>query len=60
VGSTNGVVNIDDLLVVVNNWGTIGMPGSNPGDIAPVATGGDGLVNIDDLLAVIGMWGPCS
>jgi hypothetical protein len=60
VGSTNGVVDIDDLLVVVNNWGTIGMPGSNPGDIAPVATGGDGVVNIDDLLAVIGMWGPCS
>jgi hypothetical protein len=59
VGSINGVVDIDDLLVVINNWGTIGTPGSNPGDIAPAATGGDGLVNTDDLLAVIGAWGPC-
>ena len=50
----NGVVNIDDLLVVINNWN--GGPG-NVADIAP--PGGNGIVNIDDLLAVINGWGVC-
>ena len=47
----NGVVNIDDLLLVINNWG--GGAG-NPADVNH-----DGIVNIDDLLAVINGWGAC-
>lgn len=47
----NGVVDIDDLLLVINNWG--GGPG-NPADIDA-----DGDVDIDDLLAVINAWGGC-
>ena len=48
----NGLVNIDDLLAVINNWGATG--GGNPADVNQ-----DNVVNIDDLLAVIGAWGPC-
>jgi hypothetical protein len=47
----NGVVNIDDLLTVINNWGATG---ANPADIT-----GNNIVDIDDLLAVINGWGPC-
>jgi hypothetical protein len=50
-GPGNGVVNIDDLLLVISNWGQ--GPG-NPADV-----NGNGTVNIDDLLAVISAWGPC-
>jgi len=52
----NGVVNVDDLLMVINNWGPCA-PGSCAADIAPA--GGNGVVNVDDLLAVINAWGPC-
>jgi hypothetical protein len=48
VGDTNGdgVVNIDDLNNVRNNFGTMGPPdGTHPGDSFPF----DGQVNIDDL-----------
>ena len=46
----NGTVDVDDLLVVINNWG-----GSGPeGDVT-----GDEMVDVDDLLAVINAWGPC-
>jgi hypothetical protein len=44
----NGAVNIDDLLAVINSWG------SCPCCAADVD--GNGLVNIDDLLAVINTW----
>jgi hypothetical protein len=47
----NGTVNVDDLLLVINNWG---QTGSNPADVT-----GNGVVNIDDLLAVINAWGAC-
>jgi hypothetical protein len=52
----DGVVNIDDLLIIIGAWGT-----SNPQyDIAPpVPGGGNGIVNIDDLLLVINSWGMC-
>jgi hypothetical protein len=46
----SGDVNIDDLLAVINAWGTT----SGPADV-----NGSGLVNIDDLLAVINAWGSC-
>jgi hypothetical protein len=51
----NEVVNIDDLLAVINTWGTC-PTGCDP-DVTPF--GGNGLVNIDDLLRVINEWGPC-
>jgi hypothetical protein len=59
-GDTNldGIVNIDDMLVVINSWGPCPPPNPPcPGDIAP--TDGDRMVNIDDLLTVINRWGPC-
>lgn len=55
-GGGDGVVNIDDLVLVISNWGTAG--GHGPADIAPPG-GGDGVVNIDDLLVVINGWGLC-
>ena len=51
----NGVVNVDDLLLVINSWG--GCPGC-PADIAPPPSG-NGTVNVDDLLQVINSWGLC-
>ena len=53
----NGVVNVDDLLLVINSWGSCADPNNCPADIAP--SGGNDLVNVDDLLAVINAWGPC-
>jgi len=42
----NGVVNIDDLLLVLGNYN-----GTGEGDVD-----GNGVVNIDDMLLVIGAW----
>ena len=47
----NGVVNIDDLVLVITHWGATG---SDPADV-----NGDHVVNIDDLVAVITAWGNC-
>ena len=44
----DGVINIDDLLVIISSWGT------SDQDLT-----GDNLVSIDDLLTVIENWGPC-
>lgn len=52
----NNVVNVDDLLTVINNWGPCA---DCPADIAPLPDG-DNNVNVDDLLLVINSWGPCS
>lgn len=52
---SNGVVDIDDLVLVLTRWGDTGGWGS--ADIAP--PGGNGTVNIDDLTAVVLAWGPC-
>jgi hypothetical protein len=51
-GDANGdrIVNIDDLVTVIVNWGS---PGPT-GDLT-----GNGLVDIDDLVAVITHWGAC-
>ena len=46
----NGIVDVDDLLVVINQWG----PGGGAADIT-----GNGVVDVDDLLAVINAWGIC-
>lgn len=50
----NGIVNVDDLLAIVNGWGSTGPPWSMAAD-----TNGDGVVNIDDLLMIVNHWGPC-
>jgi len=47
----DGVVNVDDLLLVINNWA------AGAGNVADV--NGDLTVNVDDLLAVINGWGVC-
>jgi hypothetical protein len=49
----NGIVGIDDLLQVVNEWGRC-RPGCCSADLAPA--GGNSLVDIDDLLSVINNW----
>ena len=50
----DGVVNTDDLLLVINSWGPC--PGCDA-DVAPL--GGNGFVNTDDLLVIINNWGAC-
>ncbi|MEM7228398.1 MAG: choice-of-anchor Q domain-containing protein [Planctomycetota bacterium] len=51
----NDVVNVDDLLFMINSFGTVSP--DSPADIVP--PGGDGQVNIDDLLLVITDFGSC-
>ncbi len=46
----DGVVNVEDLLLVIASWSSVG----GPADINC-----DGIVNVGDLLAVIAAWGPC-
>jgi hypothetical protein len=55
--SGDGVVDINDLLVVINFWGAAGCLGCIP-DIVPAC--GDNQVNVNDLLGVINSWGPCA
>ena len=50
----NGVVDVDDLLAVINNWGPCN---GCEADLHPA--GGNGSVDVDDLLAIINSWGPC-
>lgn len=47
----NGTTDIDDLLTVINNWGTC--------DQCIADINGDDSVNIDDLLLAINGWGAC-
>lgn len=56
-GSGDGQVDVSDLLMVINQWGASGAPGTVVGDAGPDC--GDGLVNVADLLAVINAWGAC-
>jgi hypothetical protein len=46
----NGVVDVDDLLTLLANWG-----GEGDGDID-----GSGVVDVDDLLILLAAWGPCA
>jgi hypothetical protein len=47
----DGLVNIDDLLLVISDWGRgVGAPGD---------VDHNGSVDIDDLLLIIGDWGTC-
>jgi len=53
----NGAVNVDDLLIVMGNWGQAGDGTFRPqGDIYPEPSG-DCMVNVDDLLAMMGAFG---
>lgn len=46
----DGLINSDDLFVLLGDWGTAGS-GSD--------LNGDGTVNSDDLFQLLGAWGPC-
>ena len=48
----DGWVGVDDLLIVIANWGQC-----NPAE-CPADLNGDGWVGVDDLLIVIANWGP--
>ena len=50
-GNVNDVVDVDDLLTVINSWG------SCIDCIADI--NGNGLVDVDDLLTIINAWGVC-
>jgi hypothetical protein len=52
--SGNDVVEVDDMLAVISNWGGCA---DCAADIAP--EGGDGIVDVDDLLEIINNWGAC-
>jgi hypothetical protein len=47
----SGVVDVDDLLAVINQWGAIDFPSAD--------VNSSGVVDVDDLLFVINDWGPC-
>ncbi len=47
----DGVVNVLDLLLVINGWGTV-LPGAPPADFD-----NNGVINVTDLLIVINNWG---
>jgi probable HAF family extracellular repeat protein len=54
--NSDGVVNVDDLLSVINEWGDCPpLPTYCPPDVAPLPFG-DGTNNVDDLLMVINNW----
>jgi trimeric autotransporter adhesin len=48
----DGVVNVADLLILFDNWGTCDDPDDCPADL-----NGDGVVNIADLLILFNSWG---
>jgi Ca2+-binding EF-hand superfamily protein len=48
----DGVVNVNDLLLVINAWGPCPPPNLCPADVT-----GDGMINVNDLLVVINNWG---
>ena len=48
--SGNGVVDFEDILEILANWGGGGPDGD---------ANGDGVVNFEDVLAILTAWGPC-
>ena len=52
--NADAVVDVDDLLTVVLNWGVC----NDPGYLCTGDTTLDGVVNVDDLIAVILNWTP--
>jgi hypothetical protein len=53
IAGTSQAVDVDDLLLVINNWGSCGL-GICEADITC-----NGVVDVDDLLAAINSWGAC-
>jgi hypothetical protein len=47
----DGNVNVNDLLILIGNWGQ----SDSPADV-----NNDGIVNVSDILLMIDAWGPCS
>ena len=47
----SGVVDVDDLVAVILDWGVCGA--------CPTDVDGSGVVDVDDLVAVILAWGDC-
>lgn len=50
----NGLVDVDDLLIIINAWGPCANPKRCPADVAV-----NGAVDVDDLLTIINAWGVC-
>jgi len=48
--NNDGIVGVNDLLVIIDKWGT---------NDAIADLNGDGIVDVGDVLLVIGNWGPC-
>jgi hypothetical protein len=46
----NSIVNVSDVLLLIEYWGSSG----SPGDINQ-----DGIVDVSDLLMVVANWGEC-
>jgi hypothetical protein len=51
---SDGVIDLQDLTLVLDNWGT---PPAGPASFADITN--NGIVDVDDLLAVIHAWGEC-
>ncbi len=51
----DGMVNVNDLLAVINNWGPCPVPPA----VCWADITNDGNINVNDLLAVINGWGVC-
>jgi hypothetical protein len=54
----DGVVNIDDLFLLILTWGPCPNPGS--GMRCQTDINGDGVVNQADIAQVLAAWGPCA
>jgi len=52
--TTDGVVNVSDLLTLLGQWGAC--PTDEP---CPADFNDDGVVNVSDLLILLGAWGQC-
>jgi hypothetical protein len=47
----NGVINVDDILIIIGNYGCVNCPGD---------LNGDGVIDVNDLLIVLNCWwGDC-
>jgi hypothetical protein len=55
--TSDGVVDVDDLIAVILGWGPCDDPKTCPADVAPPPpVGGDGVINTNDLILVIEHW----
>ncbi|TVQ51913.1 MAG: hypothetical protein EA377_11320 [Phycisphaerales bacterium] len=50
----DGVVNVFDLLLLLESWGTCADPSNCPADL-----NNDGIINVFDLLELLANWGAC-